>query len=246
MSGKLTQQFSTFAEFTSFHGFRELAESQRWYQKVIWIIIMLGSIGMLGYAVQNQVGQYISGRTTTKVTLLSDDEPDKYPDIWMSISNWMWLDMEKVDRYGITYEQLQYAKGFLTPNETLEFTINLTEIELALLDSMKRMNVSGISQFFSALSMDDFGGGESNWRFLARHVEPLGFAYYAPDLSGVASTPFTLTKQLILMFDFSKFYENAKRIARFFKTQWLVGSTRTISREKSDPLLIYGYTVGVS
>lgn len=211
---KANRRIDVFSRETTIHGFRELNNSQRWWQKCLWISVIIASAVCFLLHARTQFQSYIDERTAMSVGTMNPQEHYPFPNVMLAIPAWIWMDPRKLAKYNITYEQLTVAKSFLKPKLQYQSDVPLEVAKADLFQKVKSMNITGIRRFFTALAREDAAGlifdpltpNHSNEsKVSTRALFSGGVCYYILNTTGAYKSLFGSTYSIAFVFDFSVF-----------------------------------------
>lgn len=102
-----------FADSTSLHGIPDAIRSETRWEKLFWILLLIGSFGYLGLEVRNIVLEYEFEPTSTQFELIT---PTGFPEMLYCPA--AWLDPERVGHLGYDVSKVKLLLSYLMATTT--------------------------------------------------------------------------------------------------------------------------------
>lgn len=186
-----TQEFreawKCFSDNTSLHGFKEVYDAKFAYCQILWLLLIIGSVGMSVYQSYRCMDDFLQHPITSQTTLMDAYDKLIYPDIKICYKHWFqWLNFTKAYHLGFSKPSTLYAMAHLTDVYS-DTVFNVSEAKLDFNSSLESANISNVRSFFNLVANDyPIGFTTPMWKnnTLMRNFDlnnPFNFCYRIPN-----------------------------------------------------------------
>lgn len=139
-----------FADKTTMHGFFELYYAKSFVWKTIWLLAVVGALGITTYQITNVVLASREFQTKTVINQLDGDPV--YERMRICYKHWLhWVDWNRSLSYGFDKYSTLYGLAYMA-DIISETEFNVTEAEARFKETMERNGWSTLMQFYSSIA----------------------------------------------------------------------------------------------
>lgn len=170
-----------FSNETTMHGFQELYHAKSFFWKIIWLLALMGAVGVSVYQVYQMARDAIKQPTTTLIQpLLSKMQ---YPPMRFCYTHWMyWVDWNRTVELGFDKPSALYGLGFLSVVIS-ESYFSIPETAKRFRATMKENSMERLIEFYDAVAFPNPPGiifDNVSWgRWMKKFDEYQQFCYVA-------------------------------------------------------------------
>lgn len=159
---KIKSGYEKFSTATSMHGFAELYLAKSLFFTIVWVIVIIMSLGMTAYQIHGSIQQFVTQPDAVSIEPLTPGYPVLYPNLQLCHQHWVyWLDFEAAFKLNFTKYGVLYGVSYLSEVFSQTY-FDVKEAKRNFFLSMKSNNFSTISKFFKAVSRRTPENGEVN------------------------------------------------------------------------------------
>lgn len=143
--------YQHFCEKTSMHGFSEIYHSKSWTWTAIWILVVVGGIGLTAHQVYQTTCQYLEQTTNTVIGPVAETDM-YYPPIHLCYWQWyFWVDLDKVAKLNCSKDALLYSLRYFNSiySSTL---INFDQAKRKFNEVMNANNFTSLFDFYNSIA----------------------------------------------------------------------------------------------